>query len=142
MTDRPIIVAAVNALPALLDLASSAPSNGLPAVCVPRPTIWGNPFRVGDPVCRFHAPREKVRTDGAIDLRPKMTRGAMTRRRKGMTAAECVERFRKAAPAYFTARDLLGLRGKNLACWCALDAPCHADVLLELANRPICEAVG
>lgn len=26
------------------------------------------------------------------------------------------------------------LRGKNLACWCALDAPCHADVLLELAN--------
>jgi len=27
------------------------------------------------------------------------------------------------------------LRGKNLACWCALDQPCHADVLLELANR-------
>jgi hypothetical protein len=26
------------------------------------------------------------------------------------------------------------LRGKNLACWCRLDAPCHADVLLELAN--------
>jgi hypothetical protein len=29
---------------------------------------------------------------------------------------------------------LAPLRGKNLACWCALDAPCHADVLLELAN--------
>lgn len=28
------------------------------------------------------------------------------------------------------------LRGKNLACWCALDQPCHADVLLDLANRP------
>jgi hypothetical protein len=28
------------------------------------------------------------------------------------------------------------LRGKNLACWCALDQPCHADVLLELAARP------
>lgn len=27
------------------------------------------------------------------------------------------------------------LRGKNLACWCALDQPCHADVLLELANK-------
>ena len=26
------------------------------------------------------------------------------------------------------------LRGKDLACWCPLDAPCHADVLLELAN--------
>ena len=27
------------------------------------------------------------------------------------------------------------LRGKDLACWCALDQPCHADVLLDLANR-------
>ena len=26
------------------------------------------------------------------------------------------------------------LRGKNLACWCPLGEPCHADVLLELAN--------
>jgi hypothetical protein len=26
------------------------------------------------------------------------------------------------------------LRGKNLACWCRLDEPCHADVLLEYAN--------
>jgi hypothetical protein len=33
------------------------------------------------------------------------------------------------------------LRGKNLACWCPLDQPCHADVLLEIANRPlVCEA--
>ncbi len=28
------------------------------------------------------------------------------------------------------------LRGKDLACWCPLDQPCHADVLLELANAP------
>lgn len=33
------------------------------------------------------------------------------------------------------------LRGKNLACWCKPGAPCHADVLLELANRPICDEV-
>ena len=26
------------------------------------------------------------------------------------------------------------LRGKNLACWCPLDEPCHADVLLKIAN--------
>ena len=31
-------------------------------------------------------------------------------------------------------RRLPKLRGKNLACWCPLDKPCHADVLLELAN--------
>jgi hypothetical protein len=26
------------------------------------------------------------------------------------------------------------LRGKNLACWCSLSEPCHAEVLLKLAN--------
>jgi hypothetical protein len=30
---------------------------------------------------------------------------------------------------------LYELRGKDLACWCPLDQPCHADVLLELANQ-------
>jgi hypothetical protein len=29
---------------------------------------------------------------------------------------------------------LAPLRGHDLACWCPLDQPCHADVLLELAN--------
>lgn len=27
------------------------------------------------------------------------------------------------------------LRGKDLACWCRHDQPCHADALLELANK-------
>ena len=31
--------------------------------------------------------------------------------------------------------DIGKLRGKDLACWCNLDAPCHADILLEIANR-------
>ena len=26
------------------------------------------------------------------------------------------------------------LQGKDLACWCPLDQPCHADILLEIAN--------
>jgi hypothetical protein len=30
--------------------------------------------------------------------------------------------------------DLRELAGKDLACWCKPDAPCHADVLLRLAN--------
>lgn len=25
-------------------------------------------------------------------------------------------------------------RGKDLACWCPVSSPCHADVLLRLAN--------
>lgn len=33
--------------------------------------------------------------------------------------------------------SLPSLRGKDLACWCPIGSPCHADVLLDLANRPI-----
>jgi hypothetical protein len=32
------------------------------------------------------------------------------------------------------AANLGALKGKDLACWCQLDQPCHADVLLEIAN--------
>jgi hypothetical protein len=31
--------------------------------------------------------------------------------------------------------DPTELRGLNLACYCGPDEPCHADVLLELANQ-------
>lgn len=34
------------------------------------------------------------------------------------------------------------LRGKNLACFCKLGEPCHADVLLDLANRDSARVVG
>lgn len=37
--------------------------------------------------------------------------------------------------AHFTLHEArAALEGRDLACWCELDAPCHADVLLELAN--------
>jgi hypothetical protein len=32
-------------------------------------------------------------------------------------------------------RARVELRGKNLACWCPLDGPCHADVWLAIANQ-------
>jgi hypothetical protein len=28
------------------------------------------------------------------------------------------------------------LPGHDLACWCPLDQPCHADTLLKIANEP------
>jgi hypothetical protein len=37
-------------------------------------------------------------------------------------------------PMNYPVPDLAPLRGKNVACWCKPGAPCHADVLLELAN--------
>lgn len=32
------------------------------------------------------------------------------------------------------------LRGKNLACWCGIDKPCHADFLLRIANGSVAYA--
>ncbi len=57
-------------------------------------------------------------------------------------AAEAVSSFRHYL---HSSTSLLAsideLRGKNLACWCKPGEPCHADVLLDLANRPVCEEV-
>jgi hypothetical protein len=63
------------------------------------------------------------------------------------TRAEVVEMFRavvvgeREPDRVFTVRrreTIRGalrwrLKGQNLACWCPLDEPCHADVLLKLA---------
>ena len=47
-----------------------------------------------------------------------------------------VDFFKRHRPYNLTVRNIKrGLKGKNLACWCPLDQPCHADVLLEIANR-------
>lgn len=39
-------------------------------------------------------------------------------------------------------RALPKLRGKNLACWCKQGEPCHADVLLALANDEVARTEG
>ena len=53
----------------------------------------------------------------------------------GWTAEAAVNEYRWAidtngSPSMIRAE----LAGKDLACWCPLDQPCHADLLLELAN--------
>jgi len=54
----------------------------------------------------------------------------------GITREEAIARYRRSVTmrtgTIFRIQDSLG--GKNLACWCRLDQPCHADVLLEIAN--------
>ena len=73
-------------------------------VVVARPSRWGNPFRVG--------------VDG--DRR------------------ECVGRYRAAllggSLPYTPADVRRQLAGHHLACWCPPGEPCHADVLLAVAN--------
>jgi hypothetical protein len=56
----------------------------------------------------------------------------------GKDAAENVRLFRVMLLGRMSSGvgyPLRELRGKNLACWCALGQQCHADVLLELANK-------
>ena len=75
------------------------------AIVVARPSRWGNPYRVG--------------VDG--------------------DRAACVRQYRDAlvrGELAFTVEDVRReLTGHDLACWCPLEEPCHADVLLE-ACRP------
>ena len=75
------------------------------AVVVARPSRWGTPY-----------------VEGA----------------GGWTRAEAVAAFHEdllAGRLRVTVQDARHeLRGRELACWCPLDQPCHADVLLEVAN--------
>jgi hypothetical protein len=105
------------------------------AVVVARPTVWGNPFRVdrhrgGGLIWLTYS----LGTDDVEELR---TVESVDEGRA--LAVECYERALHAGellfvPAY--ARELLA--GRDLACWCPASVPCHADVLLRIAN----EAVG
>lgn len=100
--------------------------NGLPAVNVGRPSKWGNAWRIGEPEIPDAA--EAVRR----------FRGAVI----GFESEGCFCRPLAHPDSYIgkIIRDApTELRGKNLACWCKLSEPCHADVLLELANGPAVE---
>ncbi len=52
------------------------------------------------------------------------------------TRAAAVAAFRAHLAEWPMTSRIEELRGKDLACWCPLDEPCHGDVLLQLANRP------
>ena len=82
------------------------------AVVVARPGKWGNPHVVGG-VTNSALAVAAFRTD-------------LERASAGELSSPHAARM---------VADLHELRGRDLACWCKPDAPCHADVLLDLANR-------
>lgn len=54
--------------------------------------------------------------------------------------AEAVQEYRKWLEQHLAAHTYMeahveALRGKHLACWCPVNQPCHADVLLKIANE-------
>jgi hypothetical protein len=91
------------------------------AIYVGRPTMWGNPYRVD--TRPPHWPRERLWNRAA--------------------AVECYElmlasgwRLKRPPGFQIVETALDQLEGLDLACWCPLDQPCHADVLLKYANPP------
>lgn len=47
--------------------------------------------------------------------------------------AEVIQKYTDIAIDLLAGNELEELRGKDLVCWCA-PLPCHADILLKLAN--------
>lgn len=118
------------------------------AIYVGRPTRWGNPYVVGQGELVWNGEIEgpgagRFRYGGASWVSQAPLAG-------GLTAAQAVELYRWDLGWALSIHEdahpedrerTLELRaavallaGHDLACWCPLDQPCHADVLLELAN--------
>lgn len=96
-------------------------------VYVGRPTKWGNPFK---------GPHAK-------DAYADMCRQARDDYNDHVAFFCSMDKQPLSPETFFSSRNGKGtirldtlheLKGKNLACWCKLSSPCHADVLLELAN--------
>ncbi|MFC0253725.1 DUF4326 domain-containing protein [Massilia consociata] len=93
-------------------------------VSVARPGRWGNPFSVvpeappGTPVT--------TRGGGTYIAMPSVA-AAVAAYRRWVLEDPAGQRLAEEARS--------ALRGKNLACWYPLDGPCHAEVLLDIANR-------
>lgn len=86
------------------------------AVYVGRPTRWGNPYPVGSRDTRY-SDREWLHTPESAVLAYR-------------------EWLDEPGPSGFSRREeaRVELAGRDLACWCPPGQPCHADVLLEVAN--------
>ena len=99
-------------------------------VKVSRPGKWGNPFVVWYGADSFGVDRWHV-SDGSCHWQADS---------KDAATALAVEKYEHWLRSWLANQIvaphhvLHELRGKHLACWCDLDKPCHADVLLRYAN--------
>lgn len=98
------------------------------AIVVSRPSRWGNPVTIDQ--MREHYPDHDdsgLRRMVVSDFRG-LVEGRFDEWPEGATY-----------PSMGEIRSELA--GHDLACWCPLDQPCHADVLLELANQSTTQPV-
>ena len=112
-------------------------------IIVARPSIWGNPWATGTPgqlsasICKYNLPVDMTQAE-AVETYRAWLRGDHLAHHH---LPDCLTPFgRVEVKDYLHARrqlihaNLHTLRGHDLACWCKLRTPCHADVLLEIAN--------
>ncbi len=116
------------------------------AVYVGRPTKWGNPFEVESTRRTLlvhdglHTHWETQRNDDAHALAHQRTVDLYRSWLENGTITGLTDRPRSTLPARLARirgqiiGDVKTLAGRDLVCWCAPQTPCHADVLLELAN--------
>lgn len=103
--------------------------DGRPVVSVCRPGKWGNEFRVVPENGRFFVVDGNEvpwGADNGYDSHNEAAAYAVRLFGRGWLEG-------KVGGGHLNPNEL---RGKHLACFCALDAPCHADALLKWANQP------
>lgn len=130
--------------------ALSLSTNGLECVPVARPGKWGNPFDFRKSECGWAALSFGCRGDRLgrqeasvrvfrMWIDPPYGRRTIKFEEQPFFQGPRGKRANVGPPVRAgeapTRDALTQLRGKNLACWCKLGEPCHADVLLELANK-------
>jgi hypothetical protein len=95
------------------------------AIVVSRPSKWGNPFKVADCIEAGFAENNEQARAVCVEAFRDWVNGIRWADGSGIRADERHATYMASIPE---------LAGHDLACWCPLDQPCHADVLLELAN--------
>lgn len=102
-------------------------------VSVARPSKWGNPFKITHEDCNevYLGMCWVVRLEGR---RAAFAHEETIREARTVAVAEFEAGVRTGRFGYGVGEVRARLRGKNLMCFCPLDEPCHADVLLSIAN--------
>ncbi len=106
------------------------------AVYVGRPSRWGNPFAVRQPFFR-DSPLwpYMVRAIYGIGDFPALNGMTPIRPYRAQSVVDAYAWWLYEQPALML--SLGDLAGKDLVCWCPLLDPCHADVLIYLANGDV-----
>lgn len=99
------------------------------AIVVARPSKWGNPYRAVERDWWL------VEDNNGVEFEPIAGTGQKLPAIEKAVSLYAVDLTEWGGTFGITVEDVRReLAGKDLACWCPLDQPCHADVLLEIAN--------